>query len=129
METVVAEKFEALVRLGRANSRMKDFRDLTTFARRCEFDGTLLSRAAKATFERRDTDLTDLDDILDPGFYGDSALNDRWRAYCRTIGHADTETLPEVGRELIRFLGPLAQALRGAPAPGAWSHAEGWASV
>ena len=27
-ETVVAEKFEAIVKLGRANSRMKDFYDI-----------------------------------------------------------------------------------------------------
>ncbi len=53
LETVVAEKFEAMVRLGRGNSRMKDFRDLLTFARRCEFEGPVLAKAVRATFKQR----------------------------------------------------------------------------
>jgi predicted nucleotidyltransferase component of viral defense system len=56
-ETVVAEKFEALVKLGIANSRMKDFYDLWVMARDFEFEGALLSQAIKATFERRGTAL------------------------------------------------------------------------
>ena len=38
-ETVVAEKFEAMVKLGMANSRMKDFYDLWELSRRFDFDG------------------------------------------------------------------------------------------
>ncbi len=57
-EMVVAEKFEAMVKLGIANSRMKDFYDLWVIACDFKFDGALLSRAIKATFERRGTALT-----------------------------------------------------------------------
>lgn len=56
-ETVVAEKFHAMVVLGIANSRMKDFYDLWTLARQFEFDGTTLCAAIRATFERRRTPL------------------------------------------------------------------------
>jgi hypothetical protein len=48
-ETVVAEKLEAMVKLGMANSRMKDFYDLAVLARSFAFDGELLSRAVLAT--------------------------------------------------------------------------------
>lgn len=42
-ETVVAEKFQAMVALGIANSRMKDFYDIWTLALQFEFDGSMLS--------------------------------------------------------------------------------------
>ena len=40
-ETVVAEKFQAMVLLGIANSRMKDFFDIFTLCSQFEFDGQL----------------------------------------------------------------------------------------
>lgn len=45
----MAEKFEAMVKLGMANSRMKDFYDLWVMARQFEFRGLVLSAAIKAT--------------------------------------------------------------------------------
>ncbi|MCA8976122.1 MAG: nucleotidyl transferase AbiEii/AbiGii toxin family protein, partial [Planctomycetes bacterium] len=125
IETVVAEKFEAIVRLGHGNSRMKDFRDLTTFARRREFDGDLLSQAVQATFERRRADLADLDEVFEPTFYDDEGLGQRWRAYCRTAG-IDEETFTAIGNELMRFLRPLADALRGKATPSRWNPRSGW---
>lgn len=50
--TVISEKFHAMVVLGEANSRMKDFYDLWAIARRFELDGELLAEAIKATFKR-----------------------------------------------------------------------------
>jgi hypothetical protein len=55
--TVVAEKIEAMVSLGIANSRMKDFYDLWFMSRTFDFDGPLLAAAIRNTFERRKTDL------------------------------------------------------------------------
>lgn len=71
-ETVVAEKLEAMVKLGMANSRMKDFYDLVVLCTRFDFDGIVLSRAIRATFERRATPLpTDLPLALTPMFTTD----------------------------------------------------------
>jgi predicted nucleotidyltransferase component of viral defense system len=56
-ETVVAEKFQAMVVLGIANSRMKDFYDVWTLARLFDFGGPELCAAIRATFERRQTAL------------------------------------------------------------------------
>ena len=53
--TVVAEKFQAMVMLGIANSRMKDFYDVWTLARHFAFSGPVLCAAMRATFERRKT--------------------------------------------------------------------------
>ena len=48
MESVVAEKFEAVIKLGMANSRMKDFYDLWVMAGRFEFRGPVLGEALAA---------------------------------------------------------------------------------
>ena len=54
-ETVVAEKFEAVVRLGIANTRMKDFYDLWAMATTFAFDGESLAAAlgCRAFYDRR----------------------------------------------------------------------------
>jgi len=57
VETVVAEKYEALVDLGSTNSRMKDFYDLWMLARTMAFDGEPLSTAIERTFALRGTAL------------------------------------------------------------------------
>jgi len=56
-ETVVAEKSEAIVRLGMANSRMKDFYDLWALARDFPFSGQIIASAIQNTFKRRKTPL------------------------------------------------------------------------
>ena len=56
-DTVAAEKFEAIVALDLANSRMKDFYDLLAMSRLFAFEGATLAAAIRATFERRATDI------------------------------------------------------------------------
>ena len=128
LETVVAEKFEAMVRLGRANSRMKDFFDLDMLARRCAFDGALLTKAVQATFERRNASSADLEDVLVPDFFADTALELRWGAYRRSMPSAQeaAASFAALGVALLRFLVPLANALRGTVTLAAWSHDSGW---
>ena len=54
-ETVVAEKFQAMVDLGMANSRMKDYFDLWIIGQACEIERSRLAAAISATFARRGT--------------------------------------------------------------------------
>jgi predicted nucleotidyltransferase component of viral defense system len=56
-ETVIAEKFQALVMLGRANRRMKDLYDIWVLSRSYNFTGDSLARAIAATFARRKTEI------------------------------------------------------------------------
>ena len=56
-ETVVAEKFEAMAKLGIANSRMKDFYDLEILSRTFAFDGKTLAKAIQNAFQKRGIDL------------------------------------------------------------------------
>ena len=57
VETVIAEKLEAAVKLGMINSRMKDFYDLLVIFRNYSYDEALLTRAVAQTFARRGTPL------------------------------------------------------------------------
>jgi hypothetical protein len=53
--TVIAEKFEAIVSLGMANSRMKDYFDLWVLLRKANLEDATLDRAFRATFKNRGT--------------------------------------------------------------------------
>ena len=113
-ETVVAEKLEAMVHLGMANSRMKDFFDLAFLARTFAFDGPTLAKAIAATFERRKTALpAELPIGLTAEFYGDDAKRKQWKAFSSRIGVKDA-SLENVVKVLAGFLGPV---LAGAPEP------------
>lgn len=56
-ETAIAEKTEAMIRLGIANSRMRDFFDIYELTTGKAFDGDTLRRAVAATFARRGTEI------------------------------------------------------------------------
>ena len=55
ISSVISEKFEAIVSLGDANSRYKDFYDIYILADRYDLDGTELREAVRETFEHRGT--------------------------------------------------------------------------
>jgi len=56
-ETVIAEKLQAAANLGMQNSRMKDFYDLLWLARFFSFEGTLIVKAVRTTFQHRKSEL------------------------------------------------------------------------
>ncbi len=81
-ETVIAEKLQAIVELGRANSRMKDFYDLLALSRLFDFDGRTLASAVSATFERRKTAIPEATPQgLDKDFAEDQEKQRQWVAF------------------------------------------------
>ena len=107
-ETVIAEKFQAMVALGRANSRMKDFYDIWILSNSFDFDGDRLSRAIAATFARRNTAIpVDLPDALTPAFANDEQKLRQWNAFVRDVS-AKPGSLREVVANLAGFLMPHA---------------------
>lgn len=80
--TVIAEKYHAMVILGQANSRMKDFYDLAVIARRTALDCATLASAIAATFARRNTALpTERPLALTRQFSEDAAKVRQWQAF------------------------------------------------
>ena len=116
-ETVIAEKLEAMVVLGQANTRMKDFYDLLVLARHFAFAGTMLVAAIRATFMRRQTAIpADLPTALSTeGFGIDPDKATQWKAFLRRNALTDvTDDFGQVILELQRFLEmPLAASASG----------------
>jgi predicted nucleotidyltransferase component of viral defense system len=109
-ETVIAEKFQAMVMLGRINSRMKDFYDIWILSRSFSFEGERLPRAIAATFARRVTPIpTDIPDALTPAFAADTQKQQQWRAFVANVAH-DPGPLADILAALVEFLMPHAIA-------------------
>ncbi len=131
-ETVVAEKFQAMVMLGIANTRMKDFYDLWTLALRFEFDGPTICQAIEATFRRRQTELPSSTPIALTGeFAQDRDKANQWRAFLERGGLVDqTPTLDEAVVVLDSFLMPPTRALiEGRSFPMRWPSEGPWQRV
>ena len=116
-ETVIAEKFEAMVKLGLVNSRMKDFYDVWLLSRQFEFDGLALANAIFRTFANRQTVVMPSPIALTSAFAGDSGKQTQWRGFLRKsrIDSAPAE-LQEVVDVLGAFLLPIAAAILGGEA-------------
>ncbi len=56
-ESVVSEKFEAMIKLGLLNSRMKDFYDIWLMMHQFDFEGSKLIEALRRTFTYRKTEV------------------------------------------------------------------------
>lgn len=128
-ESVAAEKFEAMVRLGVATTRFKDFFDLWEMALTFDFDGESLAAALRATFDRRLTPLPDgAPAALGPEFIKDFRTSAQWAAFLRRIGRAAGIEFVSVAETLNHFLLPPAAAARaGTNFPLVWVAGEGWA--
>lgn len=128
-ETVVAEKFEAMVRLGLANSRMKDFYDIWALSREFDFDGGVLSAAIQATFKRRTTALTPTMPLaLTLEFTSDPLKQTQWKAFVRRSRlKLATEGLEQVVAEIKSFLEtPVVAASQGERLIAVWAKGGPW---
>ena len=130
MESAISEKFEAMVKLGELNSRMKDFYDIWLLARFYNFDRENLCHAISETLKQRGTDLPDQ---ITPfsGKFGQNK-SQQWLAFRKRLGSEDSpEEFPEIISFIREFLGPVINDLRSGqygtgiwPAPGPWEKHE-----
>lgn len=128
-ETVIAEKFQSMVELGIANSRMKDFFDLWSLGRQFEFEGGGLSRAIHGTFERRRTPLPTAPPLcLTAEFFDNRDKQAQWKGFLKR-GGLDLKgvTLTDVIRFLETFLmPPTVAAAKGEPFEQHWPAGGPW---
>lgn len=125
--TVVAEKLEAMVKLGILNSRMKDYFDLWVLARHCDFDGAVLAQAICATCARRGTAMPSGTPLgLSDEFGQDVQKSRQWRAFERKNA-LDPMPLAAVIAMLREFLLPVLAALAaGEGFARQWRAGAGW---
>jgi predicted nucleotidyltransferase component of viral defense system len=126
--TAIAEKFEAIVTLGMANSRMKDFYDVWFLARSMDFDGQELMSALIATFNHRGTTIpTGPPPALTAAFYDRPETQRMWSAFVSKSGSASDANLHEVVELITMFIMPAAvAAAAGRGFSRRWSPERGW---
>ncbi len=73
LESIVAEKFESMVKLGAINSRMKDFYDIWIISRQFDFKGERLRKALKRTFIQRNSELPKSSKLFAEEFYDEES--------------------------------------------------------
>jgi hypothetical protein len=132
-ETMVAEKFQAMIYLGTLNSRMKDFFDIWLLAGQFDFSGTELARAIDKTFQNRGTQIDPDPVALTTAFTTAETTQKQWTAFVKRakLEHAPA-ILDEIREPLRKFLVPVATALVEGrdftdrwTAPGPWRDAQG----
>jgi len=128
-ETTVAEKFEAMVKLGLLNSRLKDFYDIWLLSRQFDFDGEKLASAIEKTFTHRGTTVTPQPTSFSPAFAIEPTRVVQWQAFVRKsqLNDAPVE-LATVVDSIAIFLSPPAAAISSGQsfgqvwrAPGPWT--------
>jgi hypothetical protein len=128
-ESVISEKFEAMIKLGLLNSRMKDFYDIWLILRQFDFDGIKLAEALKKTFRRRKTLLPEDRPLFAEEIYDEKS--DRqilWKAFLKKSNIKHTpEKLSVVAKEIEKFIIKPLGAIKKArdfheawEAPGPW---------
>lgn len=107
-ETVIAEKFEAMVKLGLSNSRMKDFWDVNYLIKEFDFDQKLLQKAIRATFRHRQTPMPEkLPVALTDEFAADPLIAARWEAFIKRNWIKTETNLTLIIRNLREFFAPV----------------------
>jgi predicted nucleotidyltransferase component of viral defense system len=108
VETVVAEKFEAMVSLGMGNSRMKDFYDTWILLREFDLNEETLAEAIRATFGRRRTEIpTTLPVTFTQEFIADPRKQSQWTGFLNRSGLSADLPFADVVEVIRRRLAPL----------------------
>lgn len=127
-EVVVAEKLHAMLTLGMANSRLKDYYDIWSLARHGAFEEATLGEAIRSTLERRHTPLpAHLPPAMGTEFALSLVKQKQWQGFLRRARVQAVPSLDEAVTQLEAFLWPILQRLgmedalqRHWPAGGPW---------
>lgn len=104
IETLIAEKFEAMITLGEYNSRMKDFHDVYQFIKLC--DSSILSRAIRNTFLRRKTTTVLEHPVFTRAFYKEEKRVNQWMIFLRK-NELMSINFDEVFERILFYLKPI----------------------
>ncbi len=123
-ESAIAEKFEAMLKRGKLNSRMKDFYDIWLLAGQYEFDGPQLCDAVRRTLERRNVNLPEQITAFSDEFIEYKRI--QWTAFRKKLRNVSApEHFAETVAMIKDFLTPVIETLRlGKPMAKHW-HASG----
>ena len=96
IESIIAEKFHAMVSRDENNSRMKDFFDVYQFFTNHEIDKTILEQAIKATFQARKTTFNFNVKLFSQEFVHDELRQTLWKNFLRKIKYTKSLSFEDV---------------------------------
>jgi len=105
-ETVIAEKFHAMITLGNSNSRMKDLFDTYVLLKNNDINTENLTNAITATFKARNTEYENEPVFFTESYYTNASRNTMWNAFLRK-NKLETLDFPTIVKSIITRLQPI----------------------
>lgn len=111
-ESIIAEKFHAMIKLGVQNSRMKDFCDIYTLSQANDFEGMILLKAMKETFNKRNTSFEKSPIVFSEEFMNNKDKRIQWTAF---LNRTKLQGIPADFKDIVShvtiFIYPIYQSL------------------
>jgi len=107
LESVVAEKFELIVKFNSLSSRAKDFYDINFLASVQPFAMANLKEAMVTTFKQRGTDIDSRKAIFKKSFRNDEQMNTFWTTFLKRNSLDLSISFSQVVKNLENFIEPI----------------------
>jgi predicted nucleotidyltransferase component of viral defense system len=112
VESIISEKFEAMVKLAMVNSRMKDFYDVYFLSSSHNFRSNELKKAIETTFQRRQTPMPENPLVFRPEFHSDKEQQKMWASFLRKSRlYNVNQEFSEVMQKITTFLEPTVRSI------------------
>jgi len=113
IESIISEKFEAMVKLAMVNSRIKDFYDIYTLSVSYNFQSDRLKKAIESTFQKRKTFIPDNLLVFRLEFHKDEEKQRQWSAFLRKSRlHDVNQGFNEIMKRITSFLKPIVDSIK-----------------
>jgi hypothetical protein len=104
-ETSIAEKLHAIIKLGLANTRMKDFYDIWIIINQFQIDPIEFESVLKGVFRNRKTIIQGMPKAFSEKYYANPRTIERWNAFIKGINQKPID-LDMVISDLKQFFRP-----------------------
>jgi predicted nucleotidyltransferase component of viral defense system len=111
LESVVAEKFQAMIELSEVNSRYKDFYDVYKILKNQELDDDTLLAAIRVTFQNRETGYFEAHPLFTKEFATSEERNKHWARFLKKIKQDNGLTFDTVMSLIVLKLKPIYEML------------------
>ena len=125
-ESAIAEKFQAMLKLGELNSRMKDFYDIWLLSRQFDFNGANLTEAIRLTLSHRGSTIPTDITAFSKEFV--EAKQVQWTAFSKRLGQEHVPTnFSDIVSAVEAFIQPVVSAIASeSKAPSSWKSPNTW---
>lgn len=107
IETVIAEKFHAMIVLATLNSRMKDFYDVYILLNKHKIDFTILKDAINHTFTARETIVNNKHTLFTNEFKNDPKRIQMWKGFLKKMHTKEKISFQTVMQTITEQLKPM----------------------